>query len=91
MIESYGDDFDTIMSYYMLNGYVWVSPDAFVLAKYTDNDLFVYISIGELGELLSKIHFIPDTISFMRRGKMKKYDYRKFINKSNTNKNEQKL
>ena len=81
LIESYGDDFDQIIEYYMRNGYVYVSPECFILAEYKENDLFVYLVIGKIKDLMDKIHFVPETISFVRKGKLKKYHYKSFLNK----------
>jgi hypothetical protein len=83
LIESYNNDFDEIIEYYMRNGYVYVSPECFILAEYNSNekDLFVYLCIGEIKDLMNKIHFSPETISFTRKGKLKKYLYERFYNK----------
>lgn len=81
-------DFDSCVAEYMNDGYVYISNEigheCFVMAKLLENDeLFVFFAIGEIKNLLEKIHFLPKTISFYRnnKGEKKIYDYQKFKNK----------
>lgn len=81
LIESYGDDFDTIIADYMQNGYVYVSNILFGLAKREGNDLFIYLIVGSIDDLVNKIDFIPENITCYRRGIFKTFNYKKLISK----------
>jgi hypothetical protein len=86
LIESYGEDFDTIMAHYFHNGYVYSSKDLFALAKREENDLFIYLIVGHINNLLPKIDFIPENIRCVRKGEYKIYDYKRIANKIRDNK-----
>ena len=86
--DSHNMDFDESVADYMRNGYLYVSnetgDECFIMAKILENDeLFVFFVLGNIKNLMSKIHFFPKTISFYRNneGKKKIYDYEKFKNK----------
>jgi len=83
-IESYGDDFDDIMAEYMINGIIYITPEDFVIARYSaeDQDFFVYYCRGSIKNLLKKIDFPIKTISFVREGWLRQYDYSKFHKKA---------
>lgn len=83
MIDANNDDFDDIMAEYMAEGYVIITKDYFVLAKFDEanRELFVYITIGRLDEVMKLIYVDPLTISFLRKGVYKSYNYQKFLKK----------
>ena len=83
LIENkYGDDFYQILSDYMSTGYVYISPTIFALAKRdNDDELFVYLAIGGLDNLVNKIDFIPKTLTCYRRGMFKTFDYQRLLTK----------
>lgn len=78
-------DFDEEMAACLASdtGYVYKSPDCFVIANYDEHtkDLLVHFVVGDLMQLMHLIPFEPLTISFEKNKKVKTYDYSRFIHK----------
>lgn len=66
-------------------GYMYKSPTCFVLANYDpiENELIIHFVVGNLIEMLNKIHMIPKIITFEKHGNIKSYNYQKFIKRFN--------
>lgn len=73
--------FEQDLAFHVESGYVWSSPKAFILATFQDDQRgscwFVHCHVGPLSELFRVCPHPSKFVGFVRRGRMKVYDFDK--------------